>query len=274
MERHRPRHIRDIAHLYVSRMRKPEHGRRLRLIVAGAERSCFPGFHTANLAVALAASGCAVRLAEMSGLQPNAGFFLALPPDVYIDGPALNAGGTATPVASALSGVDIAFDLAGPPTEANGGRAVVEVVHAPPAEFESAWRQTAASAVEGFAGAVAVVVLDGGQGVGKRLLAGLPDPARGYVLRVAGPRGADTPGEVQDLGAVDRWQAALSDRLPPHLRDSESHLARAYRSVAEFILTETRFDGAQPEDGRERPRAGAYREVTRRGTSAAFTRPR
>jgi hypothetical protein len=274
MERHRPRHIRDIAHLYVSRMRKPEHGRRLRLIVAGADRSCFPGFHTANLAVALAASGCAVRLLETSGLQPNAGFFLALPPDVYLDGPALDAGGARAPSASALFGVDIAFGLGGAPAEASAGRAAVEVIHAPPAEFESAWREAAAASVEGFTGPVAVVVLDGAGGAGRRLLAGLPDPARGYVLRVAGLRGASAAGDIRDLGTVDRWHPALTDRVPPHVRDPESHLARAYRSVAEYILAETRFDDVEHGDGRDQPRAGVYREVTRRGASAAFTRPR
>jgi hypothetical protein len=252
-------------------MRKPEHGRRLRLIVAGADRSCFPGFHAANLAVALAASGCAVRLVETSGLQPNAAFFLALPPDVYLDGPTLDAGGAP---ASALSGVDIAFALGGSPAEAGGARAAVDVVHAAPAEFEPAWRETAASAVEGFGGQLAAVVLAGAGSAGRRLLARWDHPGRGYVLRVGGPRATGVPGDAHDLGVVDRWHAALTDPMPPHVRDPESLLARAYRSVAEFILAEARFDGVKPEESRDRPRAGAYREVARRGASAALTRPR
>ena len=78
------RHIRDIAHLYISGSRQREPAPRSCLVIAGENKRCFPGFHAANLAAALAVRGCDVRLHERSGLLPNAGFYLALPPARYI----------------------------------------------------------------------------------------------------------------------------------------------------------------------------------------------
>jgi len=49
-----PRHIGDIAHLYLSRMRRPR-ARPVRLIVAGVSPDVVPGFHAASLALAAAA---------------------------------------------------------------------------------------------------------------------------------------------------------------------------------------------------------------------------
>lgn len=215
-----------------------------------------------------------MRLSETSGLHPNAAYFLALPPDVYLDGPALDADGAAAPAASALSGVSITFALAGAPTDASGARAAVDVVHVPPLEFEPAWREATVSAFEGFEGQLGIIVFDHEAGVGKRLLAGLAARGRAYILRVAGPRAAAVPGDAHDLGAVDRWHEALTDPVPPAVRDPESLLARAYRSVAEYVLAEARFDGTKTEDSSDRPPAGAYRRAARRGASAAFTRPR
>jgi len=78
------RHIRDIAHLYISGARRRDPAPRACLLVTGENKLAFPGFHAANLAAALAARGCEVRLHERSGLLPNAGFYLALPPTGYI----------------------------------------------------------------------------------------------------------------------------------------------------------------------------------------------
>jgi hypothetical protein len=78
------RHIRDIAHLYISGSRDRTPAPRVTLVIVGENRACFSGFHAANLAAALSARGCSVRLSERSGLLPNAGFYLALSPSQYI----------------------------------------------------------------------------------------------------------------------------------------------------------------------------------------------
>jgi hypothetical protein len=83
MNDHRkPRHIRDIAHLYISRM--PARINRHLVWVTAASRDCFSAYHAANLALGIARRGHVVELVEASGILPCTAYFLRLPPRVYI----------------------------------------------------------------------------------------------------------------------------------------------------------------------------------------------
>ena len=83
MNDHRkPRHIRDIAHLYISRL--PARIDRHRVWVTAISRDCFSAYHAANLALGMAHRGHVVELVEASGVLPCTAYFLRLPPRVYI----------------------------------------------------------------------------------------------------------------------------------------------------------------------------------------------
>jgi hypothetical protein len=211
MNKRAPRNIRDIAHLYISQSKRAGVRGHRRVVVAGVNRECFPGFHTANLAAALAVNGYRVRLVELSGLLPNAARFLAMPPRVYTR--ALARDGTGLSV-SALNGVDLWFALP-PPSDA------VDLIHVPPidsgAEFAAARHE-----VQGedctwlFIAATATEVPRGRRGV-----------ARARVLVV----GTDAPrrkGGPVVAGQVTRWRHALAEVLPAVVRDPRSLMSRSY----------------------------------------------
>jgi hypothetical protein len=139
----RPRHIRDIAHLYLSRM--PAGGRGAdarRVLVTAVSRDCFSAYHVANLALGIARRGLEVELIEMSGMLPCAAYFLQMPPRVYIRHKAQSPAESL----SALGGVSVRFS---PDTESGnpegegagegitaGGRrwsGRVAIFHLPPA---------------------------------------------------------------------------------------------------------------------------------------------
>jgi len=216
MQPHTPRSIRDIAHLYVSRRRQ---GAR-RIILLGARREWFPGFHAANLAAAFALDGYAVRLVERSGLLANAGFFLALPPAVY----AAPGRGEFSAV-SAFGGVDVWF---APPPPAFAGASqhesgVVELVHAPPLD--------AASEID-YGGEDVVYLI--GDGADARRL---PRPGpRSWVLLVGG-EGVAPPAGFAPAGSLSKWKRALRDTVPAVVRDPGSSLGRSYRGCCERLVS-------------------------------------
>ena len=129
VDRKKPRHIRDIAHLYLSRAEKPSRSGEGFLLVAGTGRECFPAFHTVNLALALSARGYLVDLVDISAEPLSVGFFLGLPPAVYQES------SDNSPPVSALGQITLAHSLRAPvlhrESTRRGGRHV-RVVHLPP----------------------------------------------------------------------------------------------------------------------------------------------
>lgn len=250
------RHIRNIAHLYLSGSRRGEPAPHFCLVIAGDNKSCFPGFHAANLAAALAARGCEVRVHDRSGLLPNAGFYLALPPSTYIRWDAPEGG--AEP---ALAGVT--FDCAIGEVDAIHGespRAQVELFHEPPLSTAPAARRGLPSWGDGSRPLVIALIV-GGEGVRPRVPArfpGQPGPDTVLLLRTeedeVPARDSDQlPGETQgqmdqgngsphaaerpvtEIGSVTGWEAALSDRVPAVVRAPDSGFSAAYFAVADAI---------------------------------------
>lgn len=226
MDTSRARSIRDIAHLYIS---SQGGGPRPRTLVVGAvDRGTFPGFHVAAMAAAMAALGRRVRVIERSGLLANAGRFLALPAAVY-------AGSRRSPV-SALSGVELWYS--DPPA---AGQATVDIVHVPPPGPGPGTRVPP----HGVAVVVARNRSEAAAG-GQRV--------RCLIVGPAETRGPGSPA-VDVVGCVHRWLPALSDVLPPPVRDWESTLSRAYLDCARRLLAVEGGDARDRDAGERRAAA-------------------
>lgn len=235
MERGRARSIRDIAHLYLSARESAPR----RVVVAGADRACFPGFHVANLAAALARARYRVRVVEQSGLVVNAARFLALPPQVYASLAAC------PPSASAIDGVEVWFDA---PPEATASPRTVDLVHVPPLEEPRALQRTAAR----WRDAVTAVFA-------RRPLLPVALPGARLVL-VAPPPDAAPPESWGGLAVVTRWQRSLGDPLPACVRDPASRLSRAYATCADRLVV-----SVHPEELHARASAALTRPARRAG---------
>jgi hypothetical protein len=228
-----PRHIRDIAHLYLSRMRRPGGGRRV--VVAGISADVIPAFHVANLALAAAARGLTTRIEERSGLPVNAGCFLGLDPSCWVP----RRGGRGKSVA-AFARVTFAL-VPEPGTAAEWGPGAegwdgLEIVHAPPWD---AGLEHARAIDLALARAGPTVVLYLAERDEE------PCPWRGTRERpdmdgrVAYVTRAGRAGGVEGcVGIFTRWTRALTDPLPLVLRDADSRLARQYGDAVSTLLAD------------------------------------
>jgi hypothetical protein len=231
-----PRHIRDIAHLYISRMRRPPEAR-VCLAVAGMSADVIPAFHAANLALAAASRGATVRVEERSGLPVNTGYFLGLDPRCWVGGD----GRVAQPV-SAFPGVSFRLRGEADVSTSYDPRADaahdIEVVHLPP------WDSSAEHAEEvSRLGARATVLY-----VAERDDGPCPWRERGgeVIRRVAFVTGAARSSVGVDreegcVGVFTRWKRALPDPVPVIIRDPGSRLSRQYRDAFSRL-----FAGAAP----------------------------
>lgn len=244
LENRKPRHIRDIAHLYISRPQPRTQDSFVSVWITAEHKRCFPGFHVANLAASLSARNGPVRLLDRSGLLPNAGYFMSLSPRRYIrwgeDGARLAAG---------LGGVEIdcsSREFRNFPPASRPVR--VEIVHLPPFSPADRFEAALEEARKRVRPVSVLVVLRSVRTLGE----GLPPsveaelrPAATFVIRLAEfpvgridtPPGAwkDEPDAI-DLGRVVDWERSIDDRVPPVLRAPNSALAQTYRSASEALL--------------------------------------
>jgi hypothetical protein len=248
---HKPRHIRDIAHLYLSRLPKKGGKRRRRVYVTAANRECFGAYHAVNLALGFARNGFAVELLEMSGVLPCAGYFLRLPPRVYIKHKARSP---EEPL-SALGGISVRF-AAGPekgsenaptPGLAVGPRqeraATVEVVHLPPAtDIESLERSLSETAEAVSDGEVRALVLASDEAeareTGRRVFRRRPTidwTTLSLEKRITSAKRSKE--RRRSLGYLVGWRSLLSDPVPCVVRDPESHVSRSYLALCDALVS-------------------------------------
>jgi len=237
-ESRKPRHIRDIAHLYISRPQSPSRGPRASLLVTSDGKSCFSGFHAANLAAAFAARRMNTCVFELSGLLPNAGYFMALPPRRYIR---WNADQNEHAI-SALAGIKIGYSpQIRPGFGRQAGRPRLDLIHLPPVFPREPFR-SALEQIRDFAGArVPVLLLGRNAGRGFELIRSTVERTPGWMLCCVGlDAGISFPVDgdrrIADLGHLGFWRGRLNDRIPVVLRVPESALARTYSSICETIL--------------------------------------
>jgi hypothetical protein len=241
MSEGKTRSIRDIAHLYISTPRAG--GDSLRCLIAGVDRECMPGFHVANLSVALRSDSVTVRVVERSGLVLNVARFLALPARVYAALP----GTRIAPSVLALDGIEVWFSE--PPAPA--GR-TIDLIHAPALSDRAAFEQCADSA------GADVTVLVARRRADARAVA--REDTRLLLVETDRDDRAGGP-DPRVVGTVTRWRRSLADALPAVARDRGSRLSRSYIECARHLTA-----AAAPAAGRGyreyggskhiRPRAG------------------
>lgn len=234
----KPRHIRDIAHLYLSRLQSPSRGPRATILITADSKRCFPGFHSANIAAAFASKRLNTSLFELSGLLPNGGYFLALPPHRYIR---WNSDENDRAM-SGMAGIKICYSLqAHPRFGSHTGRPQIDLIHLPPVSPRPPF-QSVLESIRDFVGEQ-VLVLFLGMNAGTEFeflgsategsdewtlcCVGLDD---GFSFMLKGDR------RVTDLGRLGYWQGRLNDRIPIVIRIPESALARTYSSICDTIL--------------------------------------
>lgn len=229
MQGHRPRHIRDIAHLYLSRQNQNPAVRKI--VIFGNTRDDFPGFHAANLAVAFARAERSVRLLDLSGLVPDSAYFLALPPEIALD-PQWREKFARAPF-TALAGVRLSFSL----EESDGVEtgAAVDVLHAPISALFSNLPEKVLGWMRGADAHVCVARGDAD-------IPPIPEMGgRGFVVHTSPGQNLRPGWTVAD--PVSRWRDALTDRVPAAIRDPGSILARRYEQLRAEITTSWREAG-------------------------------
>jgi hypothetical protein len=233
----KPRHIRDIAHLYLSTAKTRPQPVRATVFVAGETKSCFSSFHAANIAAGLTFKDAAVRVFEISSLLPNASFFFAQAPRVYLN--------TAQRVPGAFSagmrGVRLCMDPdPWPGSPEDGSRPNLDIVHLPPLSLTEELERVLDRVRDRWVGDKMLLVL---RSVGSPANA-LPEMIV-EKLRPIGPYSVvlgrrretqDSNAAVTSLGGIWNWRRALSDRVPVVIRDPHCNLSRMYLSICESLL--------------------------------------
>jgi hypothetical protein len=234
MEDHnKPRHIRDIAHLYLSRL--PARSQRQHIWLIAESRECFGAYHAANLALGLARKGTAVEMVEVSGVLPCTAFFLRLPPQVYIKHKAQYP---QEPL-SALGGVKVRFALEEPAGPKNG----VELVHLPPDSDRETLQFCLGRLRENETGQRAQAIVFATDGwraldVGQRLFGAEPAMRWSTLsLERTSPTAGGLETAGRSLGYLMGWRQLLSDPVPCVVRDPESHLATSYLSICDALVS-------------------------------------
>lgn len=234
----RPRSIRDIAHLYLSRnlsrrAEPPPPSPTLNVFVASENRDCLSAFHVANIAAAMVLRNASVRVFELSGLLPNAAFYFSHRPAVYLGG----AHAVPREFSPLLNAISISFDsvrlMGQHPVE---GKLRFNLIHLPTvsdpenlAEALSAMRERCPG--ERWVLYVTRETTDEGAKILSRGLAA----SDAFVLHL--PEGDSSGGgEIDHLGHICRWEHAAADRVPAVVRNPNSGLAREYIALCESLL--------------------------------------
>lgn len=268
----RPRHIRDIAHLYISRSTAKSVAERKRVYIVAASRECFGGYHAANIALGFCQQGYAVRLMELSRKLPSSAYFLRLPPSVYLR--QRSPGRERLEAFSAMSGVMVRFDAptgavpeVGSVNAINAGlrrrsAGAVDVYHLPPAsENESlvavldeiSEQDPAAGGARAIVSAFSRAEADE---VGNRVFS--KRPRVNWKTLSLGERSSGDGGS-RHLGYLVGWRSLLADPLPCVTRDPESHVSRSYISVCDAILAQGSTAEGKHERKTKRQAASASR---------------
>lgn len=245
----RPRGIRDIAHLYLSRQARRAAPAPVDLWVVGEDRRCFSGFHAANLAAALAASKVHVRVFELSRLVLNSAFYFSLPPEVYLS----DRASPSRQFVPGMNEISIVFDSVRLMSEPEAHDKVsVNLIHLPPLGPDEPFTATAEElGRRSWADRWGVYLARGQAGSAAASLGRWIDAKAVFEL---GLIQAPPPDYVRGhLGHITRWEPSVADRVPCIVRDPRSGLSRAYLSVVESLLARVhavrrrRIDGSRPE---------------------------
>lgn len=229
----RPRNIRDIAHLYLSRSVNPAETSVLNIFVAASTKNSLPGFHVANIAAALATRLATVRVFELSGHLPNVAFYFARRPREYLVG----FGEAIGEFSPGLNSISIAFDPIRLMSEHDRqDQTRVNVIHLPSAD-DAVARRDLMNRLEGrLAGDHWGLCIAAGHAPPPRSLGADLGVRMLFTVSVDGEPTSAAPKGPGDLGQIVGWDGAVSDRLPAVVRNPRSRLSRQYLAVVESLL--------------------------------------
>ncbi len=259
-ETRRPRNIRDIAHLYLSRSPSVTRSTTLNLFLSAETKDCLSGFHAANLAAAIALRQARVRVFELSGLLPNAAYYFSHQPGVYLG----SADAPRREFSPALNTISITFD----PIRLMGESSVsdhlrVNLVHLPTIDDGEEFAATLAALKDRCPGERWVLRLTREPGQSRDgLFSEWLDVSGSFTLLL--PESDKVTGAVDtmSLGSIRRWEAAVEDRVPIVVRNPRSGLAREYVSLCESILGQ--INSSRRRNGRERSNGSSPRRISHR----------
>jgi hypothetical protein len=232
----RPRNIRDIAHLYLSRRQNFKQPPALNIFLAGQSKDCFSGFHVANLAAAFAVRGAKVRVFELSGLLPNAAFYFSHPPGVYLK--ALR--GKDREFSPALNAISVTFDSIRLMSERPATEELrVDLIHLPTmgdGEEHSELLSNLRDRCQGERWGL--FVRRDEEHSRDRLFYHRLGASATFTLSLSKSNGSSPVKSVasKSLGSIAKWETAVEDRVPIVARNPNSGLAREYLSICESIL--------------------------------------
>ena len=230
-----PRHIRDIAHLYLSR-RQTSAPAVVSILVTAASHECFSGLHVANLAVAFSARKFTVRLYDLSGTLPNASFYLAHPPKLYLGERSWGQ----EAFHPALCGVSAAVDAVPPPAQDVGDRqSQVHLIHLPSLQAPAMLRERVGEASTVLTPNRWTLVLHDTRGVDLATMEWLRrevEPQRTFTVTVGDP-GPPLVPRAEYLGGLGAWKPLVADRVPVVVREPQARASLEYLSVCDSMLS-------------------------------------
>lgn len=235
----RPRNIRDIAHLYLSRRTGNARAFRSNIFVVAEHRRCVSGFHAANMAAAMSTLKARVRVFELSGLLPNIPFYFCDSPDVYLR----LLVGSPRDFSPGLNGISITFDsvrlMSDQPED---GGVQINLIHLPPVDAMDDYARFLEEFADRCPGDRWAVYLAGNassDGMGRLFTEALGASAT-FALSLGGSHEFTRPARaaVRHLGSVGNWHSGVKDRVPVVFRNPKAGLAREYLSICESLLSQ------------------------------------
>lgn len=238
----RPRHIREIGHLYLS-TRGRERGAASLLVMAAPSRECFLAMHASNIAAALALRRFSslftpkVAIIDLGDTLPNTGYYLGLPPTRYLAGDVASSDRAEV----GFLGIDVFFSME---AASESGRMLsnnrLGVVVLPELERFGSAEEMLRRAGECAADAKALLYCFGSEEQYALLddlvsVSGWEHPV--YLLSLdCSCKGIGCGDGFAPIGKLSGWPRWLYHRLPVVLREPSSITAASYMSACESLL--------------------------------------
>lgn len=260
---HKPRHIRDIAHLYISRLPQRQVVESKNVFLVGTTRSCFPGYHAANIAVGLTKMDYSVRLLELSGLWPCCAHFLSLPPRVYLRrkrhqrNEELSALANVTLRFTVPNGINSKLARRGGSDRTRSRAGCVDLYHLPPVENLQTLSKCLKE-VSAYAGpdarAVMLAANEAEAGEAWKLTGEMWGKlSRSTILLAcAGAHHETLQLDGTRTRYISNWQKSLCDKVTCIVRAPDSYLSRIYLSICGELTSPPRIPR-----GKNAPRAAS-----------------
>lgn len=235
----KPRHIRDIAHIYLSRLENTRPLAHDRLVVCGESRKTLPAFHIAALSAAFALKRSAahapltVTVFDVSGVLPNVGYYFSVPSRTCL----MRNRGESSGLVTALLGIKLGFSWG--PAEHEGtaqSSSGLEFHHIPPFEDRKNFQHALARLRRAPLGNTVFLFITRHGEQEREMRDAVASNLGEYPVYTLGVERGRREFAADQLGAVSAWESSAADRIPAVCRDPQSTLARRYQSLCEVLI--------------------------------------